>query len=187
MTQISTADFKNGMALEIQGDLFTLVEFQHINPGKGAAFVRTKIKNVRTGAVLQRTFRAGERLEQAIIDQREMQLLYREDDIFVFMDTSTYEQVEIPAPVLGDRQDYLIANMTPIVRFHDGEVIGVELPASVELTITDTEPGVQGDRVSGAMKPAVLETGKSVRVPLFVVVGDRIVIDTRTGDYLSRA
>lgn len=186
MPMISTADFKNGITLKIDEKLFNLVEFQHVNPGKGAAFVRTKIKNLRTGAVLERTFRAGERLERINVDTREMQLLYRDGEDFVFMDASTYDQVTVPGASVGDDGDYLVPNATIDIRFHEDDVVGVVLPASVVLTVADTEPGVQGDRVSGAVKPATLETGKVINVPLFVKEGDQLTIDTRTGEYIGR-
>jgi elongation factor P len=187
MAQISTADFKNGIALSLDDGLFTLVEFQHVKPGKGGAFVRTKLKNVRNGAVLERTFRSGERMEKANIDQREMPLLYKDGEHYVFMDNRTYDQTEVPEASVGAMVDYLVPGMNPVVRFCEGEIVGVDLPASVDLEVTETEPGVQGDRVSGATKPATLETGKVVRVPLFVNPGDRIIVDTRTGAYINRA
>lgn len=187
MPQISTADFKNGMTLHLRDGLFTLLEFQHVNPGKGAAFVRTKIKNLRNGSVFERTFRAGERMERAIIDQREMQFLYSDGDTYVFMDNATYEQVEVPQELLGETRSYLVPAMVVRLRFYGSEVVGVEIPAAVELAIAETEPGVQGDRVSGATKTAVLETGKAIKVPLFVNTGDRIRVDTRTGAYITRA
>lgn len=186
MPTISTADFKNGITLKIDDKLFNLVEFQHVNPGKGAAFVRTKIKNLRTGAVLERTFRAGERLERINVETTEMQLLYRDGEDYVFMDSATYDQVTVPGAAIGDDGDYLVANATIDIRFVDGEVVGVVLPASVVLTVADTEPGIQGDRVSGATKPATLETGKVLNVPLFVKEGDQLTIDTRTGEYIGR-
>jgi elongation factor P len=187
MPQISTADFKGGISLDLQDGLFNLVSFQHVKPGKGGAFVRTKLKNVRNGAVLDRTFRAGERVEQAIIETRELQFLYSEGDTFVFMDQETFEQLEVPREVVVDIADYLLPEMTPALRFYGTEIVGAELPASVELTVAETEPGVQGNRVSGATKPATLETGKQVKVPLFVNQGDRIKVDTRTGEYITRA
>jgi elongation factor P len=186
VAQISTADFKNGITLEIDNQLLKIVEFQHVNPGKGAAFVRTKLKNARSGAVLEKTFRAGERLQNAVIDTRGMQVLYRDGDDFVFMDTSSYDQIPIPIATIGEQADFLIPNLEVDVSFHDDTVIGISLPASVSYQVVDTEPGIQGDRVSGATKPATLETGKVVRVPLFVEQGDQIVVDTRSGDYLSR-
>ena len=187
MAQVSTNDLKNGMALDLSDGLFTLVEFQHVKPGKGGAFVRTKLKNVRTGAVLERTYRADERLEQAIIDKREMQYLYREGQHYVFMDTSTYDQTHVDASALGDSVKYLKEGDSAVLQTYKDEIVGVDLPAAVELSVTDTDPGVQGDRVSGARKPATLETGVTLQVPLFVNQGDRIKVDTRTGEYLTRA
>jgi elongation factor P len=186
MPQISTNDLKTGITLDLSDGLFNVVTFQHVKPGKGGAFVRTKLKNVRNGAVLDRTFRAGERVEQAIIETREMQYLYNDGDIFVFMDQDTFEQLEVPRAVLGDLPDYLLPEMTPALSFYGTEIVGAELPASVELTVTDVEPGVQGNRVSGATKPATVETGKIVKVPLFVNNGDRIKVDTRPGVYMTR-
>ena len=187
MAQIPTSDFKNGIALKLPEGLFTLVEFAHVNPGKGQAFVRTKLKSMRTGAVLERTYRAGEKLEQAVIEQNDMQLVYVDGQNYVFMDNRTYEQVEVPQEMLGSAGDYLVPDMVAQVRTYNSEIVGVELPASVTLKVGETEPGVQGDRVSGATKPATLETGKSVRVPLFINEGDAIVVDTRTGAYIARA
>ena len=183
---ISTNDLKNGMALNLPEGLMTVVEFQHFKPGKGGAFVRTKLKNYRTGAVLERTYRADEKLALATIDKREMQYLYREGQQVVFMDNTTYDQTHVDDAALGDAVKYMKENDTVILAHYEGNVVGVELPAAVELTVTDTEPGVQGDRVSGARKPATLETGLVVQVPLFVGPGERIKVDTRTGEYLSR-
>jgi elongation factor P len=187
MPQISTADFKNGMTLDLDDGLFSLVEFQHVKPGKGGAFVRTTLKNVRSGGVVDRTFRAGEKMERAIVDKREMQLLYRDGADYVFMDNSTYDQLNVPGSTLGDTADYLIDTATALMLMYGDEIIGVELPASVELSVAETEPGVQGDRVSGAKKPATLETGKVVQVPLFIEPGERVKVDTRTGEFISRA
>lgn len=187
MPQISTADFKNGMTLDLDEGLFSLVEFQHVKPGKGGAFVRTTLKNVRTGAVLERTFRAGERMERAIVDKREMQFLYQDGNDYVFMDNSTFDQLQVPPSALGESRNYIVDNSVAIVLMYGEEIIGVELPASVELTVADTEPGVQGDRVSGAKKPATLETGLVVQVPLFIEPGERVKVDTRTGEFISRA
>jgi elongation factor P len=187
MPQIATADFKNGMTLDLDDGLFSLVEFQHVKPGKGGAFVRTTLKNVRNGAVVERTFRAGERMERAIIDKREMQLLYRDGNDYVFMDNATYDQLNVPAATLGDVANFLVDSATAQLMMYGDEIIGVELPASVELTIAETEPGVQGDRVSGAKKPATLETGLVVQVPLFINPGERVKVDTRSGEFISRA
>ena len=184
---VSTNDLKNGMALNLPDGLMTVVEFQHVKPGKGGAFVRTKLKNVRTGAVLERTFRADEKVPLAVIDKREMQYLYREGDAYVFMDTDDYEQVQVDGTALGPAARYLKEGNTAVLPTYDSQVLGVELPAAVELTVADTEPGVQGDRVSGARKPATLETGLVVQVPLFVEPGEAVKVDTRTGEYLSRA
>ncbi|GIU87918.1 MAG: elongation factor P [Acidimicrobiia bacterium] len=184
---VSTNDLKNGMALDLPEGLMTVVEFQHVKPGKGGAFVRTKLKNFRTGAVLDKTFRADEKVPLAVIDKREMQFLYREGDDYVFMDNETYEQLHVARASVGDAVNYLKEGDTAVLPVYKGEVIGVDLPAAVELTVTETEPGIQGDRVSGARKPATLETGLVVQVPLFVDTGDRIKVDTRTGEYLSRA
>jgi elongation factor P len=184
---VSTNDLKNGMSLDLPEGLFSVVEFQHVKPGKGGAFVRTKLKNVRTGQVLERTYRADEKLEQAIIDKREMQFLYRDGAEYVFMDTTSYEQLQVGPDSLGGTSDYLKEGDEAILQLYGGEIVGVDLPAAVELKVTDTEPGVQGDRVSGARKPATLETGLVVQVPLFVNPGESIKVDTRTGEYLTRA
>ncbi|MEZ5323060.1 MAG: elongation factor P [Microthrixaceae bacterium] len=187
MAQISTADFKNGITLDLPDGLFQLVEFQHVKPGKGGAFVRTTMKNVRTGAVLDRTFRAGEKMERAFVEKREMQYLYHDGNDYVFMDTNTYEQLAVPPTSLGEAKGYLLENMTAAVQMFGDEIIGLELPAAVDLPIAETEPGVQGDRVSGARKPATLVTGLVVQVPLFVGPDDVIRVDTRTGEYITRA
>jgi elongation factor P len=184
---LSTNDLKNGMTLQLEGNLFQVVEFQHVKPGKGGAFVRTTLKNVRTGAVVDRTFRAAEKVEQARLDKREMQYLYRDAGDFVFMDNSSYEQLHVPPVVLGTSANYLIEGMSAILQMFGDEIVGTELPASVELSVADTEPGIQGDRVSGARKPATLETGHVLQVPLFVNVGDRLKVDTRSGEYITRA
>jgi elongation factor P len=184
---ISTNDLKNGMALDLPEGLVNVVEFQHVKPGKGGAFVRTKLKNVRTGAVIDRTFRADEKVALAVIDKREMQFLYREGSDYVFMDNESYEQLPVAAADLGEAVKFIKEGDTVVLPQYDGAVVGVELPAAVELTIAETEPGVQGDRVSGARKPATLETGLVVKVPLFVGPGEKIKVDTRTGEYLARA
>ena len=184
---VSTNDLRNGMALDLPEGLFTVVEFQHVKPGKGGAFVRTKLKNVRTGAVLDRTYRADEKLEQAIIDKREMQYLYRESAHYVFMDNVSYDQMNVDESALGTASRYLKEGDSVILHLYGTEIVGVELPAAVELTVTATEAGVQGDRVSGARKPATLETGVVVQVPLFVNEGDLLRIDTRSGEYITRA
>src|SRR5579872_3138774 len=184
---VSTNDLKNGMSLDLPEGLFTVVEFQHVKPGKGGSFVRTKLKNVRTGAVLERTYRADEKLEQAIIDKREMQYLYTEGSDYVFMDNSSYDQMQVGGAALGDATRYLKEGDSAVLQMYDGQIVGVDLPAAVELTVTVTEPGLQGDRVSGARKPATLETGLVLQVPLFVNPGERIKVDTRAGEYLTRA
>jgi elongation factor P len=183
---VSTNDLKNGMSLNLPEGLMTVVEFQHVKPGKGGAFVRTKLRNYRTGAVLERTYRADEKLALAIIEKREMQYLYRDGDSFTFMDNTSYEQAPVEAAALGDAVRYIKEGDSVILHSFQGQVVGVELPAAVELEVTQTDPGVQGDRVSGAKKPATLETGVVVQVPLFVETGDRIKVDTRTGEYLTR-
>ena len=186
MPQISVNDLKNGITLELDNGLFQVVEFQHVKPGKGGAFVRSKIRNVRTGAVIDKTFNAGIKVEQAIVDRQDMQFLYRDGDDYVFMNTSTYDQMHVPQVALGDTADFLTEQMIAQISTYQGEIIGVEIAASVELPIADTEPGVQGDRVSGARKPATLVTGKVVQVPLFVEPGDTVRVDTRTGEYITR-
>ena len=186
MPAITTNDLKNGITLQLDNGLFQVVEFQHVKPGKGGTFVRTKLRNVRTGAQLEKTFNAGIRVEQAIVDRQDMQFVYRDGDDYVFMNTATYDQIHVPPKSLGDAADYLVEQAIAQIAQHNGEIIGVEIPASVELTVANTEPGVQGDRVSGARKPAELETGKTIQVPLFVNPGDRVRVDTRTGDYITR-
>ena len=184
---VSTNDLRNGMTLNLPEGLFAVVEFQHVKPGKGGAFVRTKLKNQRTGAVIERTYRADEKLEQAIIDKREMQFFYRDGADYVFMDTASYDQLQVETDLLGDANNYLKEGDDAVIEFFGTEIVGVELPAAVELTVSETEPGLQGDRVSGARKPATLETGLVIQVPLFVNPGEKIKVDTRTGDYLTRA
>jgi elongation factor P len=184
---VSTNDLKNGMSLDLPEGLFSVVEFQHVKPGKGGAFVRTKLKNVRSGAVIERTYRADEKLEQAIIDKRDMQFLYRDGADFVFMDTTSYEQMTAAPASLGGAPNFLKEGDAANLQMYNGEIVGVDLPAAVELAVTETEPGIQGDRVSGARKPATLQTGLVVQVPLFVNVGDVIKVDTRSGEYLTRA
>jgi elongation factor P len=187
MPTITTNDLKNGMTLNLDDGLFEVVEFQHVKPGKGGAFVRTTLKNVRTGAVVERTFRAAEKVDRAMIDKRDMQFLYREGDDYVFMDNTSYEQINVGRDTLGEAADYMVEGSAAVMQMYDVEIVGVDLPAAVELNIAETEPGIQGDRVSGARKPATLETGKVVQVPLFVNPGDRVKVDTRTGEYLTRA
>ncbi len=186
MPAISTNDLKNGITLEIDNVLFQVVEFQHVKPGKGGAFVRSKLRNLRNGAVIDRTFNAGIRVEQAVLDKKDMQFLYRDGDEYVFMDLESYDQQHVSPVALGPAADYMVENSVAIIAFYNGEIVTVEIPASVELTISETEPGIQGDRVSGARKPATLETGKVIQVPLFINQGDRVKVDTRTGDYITR-
>ena len=183
----TTNDLKNGMTLNIDGQLWNVVEFQHVKPGKGGAFVRTKLKNVLSGKVVDRTFNAGVRVEQASVDKREMQYLYREGDDFVFMDTQDYDQPRISAEVVGDAASYLLEEQMAVVAFNEGTALYVELPAAVELTVSQTDPGLQGDRSTGGTKPATLETGAQIQVPLFITSGEKIRVDTRTGQYLGRA
>ena len=183
----TTNDLKNGMTLNIDGQLWNVVDFQHVKPGKGGAFVRTKLKNVLSGKVVDRTFNAGVRVEQASVDRREMQYLYREGDDFVFMDTQDYDQPRIPAATVGDAANYLLEEQNVTVAFNEGVPLYVELPAAVELTVSQTDPGLQGDRATGGTKPATLETGAQIQVPLFITTGEKIRVDTRTGQYLGRA
>lgn len=183
---ISTNEARPGMALNLPEGLFSIVDYQHVKPGKGRAFVRMKLKNLDTGAVIDRTFRAGESVEQAVIDRRDHQFLYRDDFGFHFMDLETYSQFAIPADGVGNAGSYLVDGMTALLHMYQGNAIAVELPASVELKVTKAEPGVKGDRVSGATKPVTVQTGVVVQVPLFVDEGDVIKVDTRSGDYLTR-
>ena len=183
----TTNDLKNGMTLNLDGQLWTVVDFQHVKPGKGGAFVRTKLKNVLSGKVVDRTFNAGVKVDVATVDRREMQYLYREAGDFVFMDTRDYDQPRIPAATVGGAANYLLEDQTAVVAFNDGNPLYVELPAAVELTVKQTDPGVQGDRSTGGTKPATLETGVQIQVPLFITTGEKIKVDTRTGEYLGRA
>jgi elongation factor P len=183
---VSTNDLKRGMTLDLDGTLFQIVEFQHVKPGKGGAFVRTKLRNMKTGAVVDRTFNAGVNVGLAIVERKDMQFLYRDGNDFVFMDTVTYDQHPVPAAIVGDAADYLTEGSTANVAMHGGNAIGLELPASVVLRVTKADPGVRGDRVSGALKAATLETGLVVQVPLFVEEGDLVKVDTRSGEYLTR-
>ncbi|MDE2408844.1 MAG: elongation factor P [Actinomycetales bacterium] len=179
-------DLKNGMVLNIDGQLWTVVEFQHVKPGKGPAFVRTKLKNVMSGKVVDKTFNAGVKVETASVDKREMQFLYNDGEGFVFMDLDTYDQMTLSAATVGDAADFMLENQNAVVALNEGEALYVELPASVVLEITFTEPGLQGDRSTGGTKPATLETGRTIQVPLFVEQGTKVKVDTRTGDYLGR-
>ncbi|MGI8662749.1 MAG: elongation factor P [Acidimicrobiales bacterium] len=187
MATTSTNDLKNGMTLDLSEGLFQVVEFQHVKPGKGGAFVRTTLKNVRSGAVIDRTYRAGEKLEQAVIDKREMNFLYRDGADFVFMDNETYDQLNVAPAALGSSASYIVDGSTVVLMMYGTEIVGSDLPASVELKVAETEPGIQGDRVSGARKPATLETGLVLQVPLFVNIGDKLKVDTRSGEYITRA
>jgi elongation factor P len=183
----TTNDLKNGLVLNLDGGLWTVVEFQHVKPGKGGAFVRTKLKNVLSGKVVDKTFNAGVKVETASVDKREMQYLYQDGEDFVFMDTASYDQLHVPAPTVGDAAHFMLEGQTATVAVHEGTALYVELPAAVELEITYTEPGLQGDRSTGGSKPATLETGYEVAVPLFITQGERIKVDTRDGSYLGRA
>ena len=183
----TTNDLKNGMTLDIEGQLWTVVEFQHVKPGKGPAFVRTKLKQVLTGKVVDKTFNAGVKVEIAILEKREMNFLYKEGDDFVFMDNKNFDQMTISATTVGDASNYMLENTEAIVAIHDGNPLYIELPASVELVVTYTEPGLQGDRSSGGTKPAMVETGIEVQVPLFIKQDEKIVVDTRDGSYQGRA
>ena len=183
---VSTNEFKNGMTLQLDGTLFQIVEFQHVKPGKGGAFVRSKLRNVKTGAVLERTFNAGVKVGLAIVERRDMQYLYADGDDLVFMDLQSYEQLHVPSAILGDSAGYLVEGGSAQVSTHDGVPIGVELAASMVLTVTKTDPGVKGDTRTGALKPATLETGIVVQVPLFVEEGEKIKVDTRSGAYVER-
>jgi elongation factor P len=179
-------DLKNGMVLSMDNQLWTVIEFQHVKPGKGPAFVRTKLKNVISGKVIDRTLNAGVKIETANVDKREMQYLYSDGDGYVFMDTQDYDQITLSNALVGDAANYLLENQQAIVAIHEGNPIYVELPASVVLEITFTEPGLQGDRSSGGTKPATVETGLQIQVPLFVEQGTKVKVDTRTGEYLGR-
>lgn len=179
-------DLKNGLVLNIDGQLWTVVEFQHVKPGKGGAFVRSKLKNVLSGKVVDRTFNAGVKVETANVDKRDMQYLYKDGSDFVFMDTSTYDQLHVSESVVGSAADYLLENQNALVATHDGSPLYIELPPSVVLEITYTEPGLQGDRSTGGTKPATLETGAEIQVPLFLETGTKVKVDTRDGSYLGR-
>ena len=182
----STNDLKNGLVLNLDGQLWSVIDFQHVKPGKGGAFVRTKLKSVLSGKVVDRTFNAGTKVDTATVDKRDMQYLYRDGDDFVFMDSSTYDQVPVPEATVGDAKNFLLESMEATVALHEGTPLYVELPTSVVLEVTYTEPGLQGDRSTGGTKPATVETGYQVQVPLFLDQGVKIKVDTRTGDYLGR-
>jgi len=183
----TTNDLKNGMTLDIEGQLWTVVEFQHVKPGKGPAFVRTKLKQVMTGKVVDKTFNAGVKVEVAILEKREMNFLYKEGDDFVFMDNENFDQMTISAATVGEASNFMLENTEAIVAIHEGNPLYIELAASVELLVTYTEPGLQGDRSSGGTKPATVETGIEVQVPLFIKQDEKILVDTRDGSYLGRA
>ena len=183
----TTSEFRNGLKVDFEGDPYVIVYFQHVKPGKGGAFVRTKLKNLKTGAVIEHTFRSGDKVEKPDLEEREMQFMYRMENQFHFMETKTYEQIYLDADHMGDAANYMIENLSVKVLFYKGEPIGIDLPIFITLTIVEAEPGVRGDTVSGATKPAKLESGAVVQVPLFLSVGDRIKIDTRTGTYIERA
>ena len=187
ITVATTNDLKNGMTLDIEGQLWTVVEFQHVKPGKGPAFVRTKLKQVLTGKVVDKTFNAGVKVEIAILEKREMNFLYKEGDDFVFMDNENFDQMTISAATVGEAANYMLENTVAIVAIHENNPLYIELPASVELTVTYTEPGLQGDRSSGGTKPATVETGIEVQVPLFIKQDEKILVDTRDGSYQGRA
>ncbi len=182
----TTNDLKNGMVLNIDGQLWQVVEFQHVKPGKGPAFVRTKLRNVESGKNVDKTFNAGTKVETANVDKRSMQYLYNDGTSYVFMDTSTYDQTEVSPEIVGDAKNFLLENMEAIVATNEGRVLFVELPASVELEITFTEPGLAGDSATGRTKPATLETGHEIQVPLFITQGEKIKVDTRDSSYLGR-
>jgi elongation factor P len=183
----TTNDLKNDMVLDLDGQLWSVVQFQHVKPGKGGAFVRTTLKNVLSGKVVDRTFNAGTKVDTATVDRRPMTYLYREGDEFVFMDADTYDQVHVPAATVGDGAGYLLENTDAVVAVHEGSPLYVELSTSVELVVAQTDPGLQGDRSTGGTKPATLETGATVQVPLFVSTGEKVKVDTRDGRYLGRA
>jgi len=183
----STADFRNGLKIEFGGDPYVIVYFQHVKPGKGGAFVRTKLKNLKTGAVLEHTFRSGDKVDKPDLNEREMQFMYRMENAFHFMDTTTFEQIYLDGDHMGDAVNYMIENLPVKILFFRGEPIGIELPIFIQLQIVETEPGLRGDTVSGSTKQAKLSSGAVVQVPLFLDVGDRIKVDTRTGTYIERA
>ena len=183
---ISAGDFRNGVTIELEGNVFQIIEFQHVKPGKGAAFVRTKLKNIKNGGVVERTFRPTEKCPQARIDRKDMQYLYADGDMFNFMDVETYEQIALNKDEIGDALKFVKENEMVKMLSHNGQVFSVEPPLFVELEITETVPGFKGDTATGASKPAIVETGAQVSVPLFVEIGEKIKIDTRTGEYLSK-
>ena len=182
----TTTDIKNGAVLKIDGNLWSVVEFQHVKPGKGGAFVRTKLRNITSGKVVDRTFNAGAKIETATVDRSDYQYLYQDGEDYVFMDMKTYDQINVPATVVGDAANYMLESQTATIAMNEGNPLYIELPASVVLEITYTEPGLQGDRSTGGTKPATLETGKEIQVPLFITTGEKIKVDTRDGSYISR-
>jgi elongation factor P len=182
----TTNDLKNGMVLNLDGQLWAVVQFQHVKPGKGGAFVRTTLKNVLSGKVVDKTFNAGTKVETANVDKRGMSYLYREGDEYVFMDSDTYDQIHVSSATVGDGANYLLENADVVVALHDGVPLYVELPTSVEILVQHTDPGLQGDRSTGGTKPATLETGHEIQVPLFLTTGEKIKVDTRDGRYLGR-
>jgi elongation factor P len=182
----TTNDLKNGLVLNLEGQLWSVVEFQHVKPGKGGAFVRTKLKNVLSGKVVDRTFNAGTKVDTATVDKRDMQYLYKDGDDFVFMDSDTYDQLHVSSATVGEGANFLLENQEAIVAIHEGNPLYIELPAAVVLEITYTEPGLQGDRSTGGTKPATVQTGYEIQVPLFLETGTKVKVDTRTGDYLGR-
>ena len=182
----TTNDLKNGLVLNLEGQLWAVVEFQHVKPGKGGAFVRTKLKNVLSGKVVDKTFNAGTKVDTATVDKRDMQYLYKDGEDFVFMDTNTYDQLHVPTATVGDAAHFLLENQEAMVAIHEGTPLYVEMPTSVVLEITYTEPGLQGDRSTGGTKPATVETGYEIQVPLFLETGTKVKVDTRSGDYLGR-
>lgn len=184
---ISSNDFKTGVSIELDGVAYVVVDFQHVKPGKGSAFVRTKLKNVKTGGVVERTFNAGEKLPKAHLDRKEVQYLYHDGDGYIVMDLESFEQYTLSEEDIGDGKNYLKENMNIVVMFFQGKTISVDLPSSVELEVVETEPGIKGDTASGGSKPATVETGAVVRVPFFINVGDKIKINTKTGEYTERA
>ena len=184
---VTAGDFRNGLTFDMDGNVMQVIEFQHVKPGKGAAFVRTKIKNVITGSVIERTFSPTDKFENAYVERKEMEYLYSDGELYYFMDTETYEQIPLEAAKLGDNFRFVKENMTCKIVSYKGNVFSVEPPIFVELEVTDTEPGFKGDTATGASKPATLETGATIKVPLFINIGDTLKIDTRTGEYLERA
>jgi len=186
LSLIDTSDFRNGLSIILDNDIYSIVEFQHVKPGKGGAFVRTRLKNVRTGAVTEKTFRAGEKMEQAILQRYPLQFSYMQDGDYFFMDTDSYEMVPVPREKIGDGVKFLKEGLEVTALSHADELINVELPITIEAVIAETDPGVRGDTASGGSKPATLETGAVVQVPFFINIGDRVKVDTRSGEYLER-